>query len=164
MKLINIDKLEFDRIEGIRKVITHDYAQRFAYLDLGNSLGMYGISWTSTSLEPIILFSEEQNTVWLGVDRQVAAIALETGRILMSLPLNINIVQIQAIGQVTAVLTEEEILLFNPGCSLRLHEDLPEQGISLSFKDENLIVKMLDGEILTIDPMTGIIEREILLV
>lgn len=164
MKLTNINKLEFDRLEGVRKIIVHDYAQRFASLDLGNSLGIYGMSWTSVSLDPIIIVSEEQNIVWLGVDRQVAAIALETGRILMSLPLNINIVQIQAIGQITAVLTEEEIFLFNPGCSLRLHEDLPDQGIALLQKDENIMIQMLEGETLIINPMTGIVDREMLFV
>lgn len=50
MKIQSISKSEFDRIEGSRRVIVHDYPHQFAVLDLGEPLGCYGLSWRSTPM------------------------------------------------------------------------------------------------------------------
>ena len=155
MKIKNISESEFNKIEGIRQIIFHDYSHRFAILELGEKLGYYGLSWRSPPLEPILQISSENQTVWIGVDRQLVSICLQTGRLLVALPLTTYIVQILIVERVTAVLTEEEILLFNPGGSIRFSEDLPDQGIGMSVVGENLVIKMLDGDSLTINPMTG---------
>ena len=156
MNIQAISESEFNKIEGLRQIIVHDHSHKFAILDLGGKLGYYGLSWRSSSLEPIIRVSSEENTVWIGVDQQLASICLQSGRLLVALPLTTYIVQIIIVNRVTAVLTEEEILLFNPGGSIRFSEDLPDQGMGMSVVGENLVIKMLDGDSLTINPMTGI--------
>ena len=147
-------------MDGVRQVIVHNYARKYADLDLGKPFGHYGISWNSSALDPIVVFSDATNTIWIGVDRQVAAICLQSGRILVSMPFTINIVSILAMGQVTAVLTEEEILLFNPGGSLRFSGDLPDQATGLSMVGNALVINMLEGSSLRIDPMLGTFIKE----
>ena len=156
MNIQTISESEFNKIEGIRQIIVHDHSHKFSILDLGEKLGYYGLSWRSFSLEPIVQVSSEENIVWIGIDQKLASICLQSGRLLVALPLTTYIVQIIIINRVTAVLTEEEILLFNPGGSIRFSEDLPDQGMGMSVVGENLVIKMLDGDSLTINPMTGI--------
>ncbi len=75
--------------------------------------------------------------------------------IIVALPFTTYIVQILTVSDVTAVLTEEEVLLFNPGGSIRFSDDLPDQGIGMTVDGENLVITMLEGESLTLNPMTG---------
>jgi hypothetical protein len=63
--------------------------------------------------------------------------------------------QILTFSDVTAVLTEEEVLLFNPGGSIRFSDDLPDGGIGMTVEGENLVIAMLEGESLSLNPMTG---------
>ncbi|MGK7900384.1 MAG: hypothetical protein AB4352_03020 [Hormoscilla sp.] len=156
MKIKSIRESEFNLMEGVRQIIVHDYSHKFAILDLGEKLGSYGMSWRSSSLKPIIKVWSEENAVWVGVDQQLACICLQSGRLLVSLPLTTYIVQIMTLDRVTAVLTEEEVLLFNPGGSIRFSEDLPDQGIGMSVVGEELAIEMLDGDSLTINTMTGV--------
>lgn len=156
MKIESIRESEFNKMEGVRQIIVHDYSRKFAILNLGEKLGSYGMSWRSSSLKPIIQVWSEEKAVWIGVDQQLACICLQSGRLLVSLPLTTYIVQIMTLDRVTAVLTEEEVLLFNPGGSIRFSEDLPDQGIGMSVVGEDLAIEMLDGDSLTINTMTGV--------
>ncbi|HEY9821918.1 MAG TPA: hypothetical protein V6D35_14280, partial [Candidatus Sericytochromatia bacterium] len=126
MNIQIIGESEFKKIEASRRAIAHDYARKFAVLDLGEILGCYGLSWRSELIEPIVEVSTDGLTVWLGVDQQVAAIYMSQGQIRLSLPLNSNLVQILVGDKLTAVLTEDEVLLFNPDFSIRLIKGLPD--------------------------------------
>ncbi len=44
MRIQSISESEFKQIDGARRVIVHDYPQKFGLLDLGESLGCYGLS------------------------------------------------------------------------------------------------------------------------
>ncbi|XHX79306.1 MAG: hypothetical protein RBJ76_05070 [Stenomitos frigidus ULC029] len=145
MKIQNIEEGDFSQIEGPRQVIVHDHARRFAAIDLGNNLGRYGISWRSDLVEPTVTLSSDASIAWIGVDQQLAAIRLHKGRICVCLALDANILQILAINNMAAVLTETEVLLFNPDCSIRLIQDLPELAEEMSFSDTTLVVRLLEG-------------------
>ena len=54
-------------------------------------------------------------------------------------------------------LTELELLLFNPGDAIRFSEELPDQGAGMSLVGDNLEIEMIEGEILTVNLMTGTI-------
>ncbi|AFY83068.1 hypothetical protein [Oscillatoria acuminata] len=155
MQILAITEVDFYKIDRCRRVISHDCAQKFAAIDLGVPLGCYGLSWRSDILEPIIVRSPDRLTVWIGVDQQLAAISLDEGRIIVALPLTDYLVQIVAIADVIAVLTQEKVLLFNPGGSIRFSDDLPDQGIGMTVEGENLVIQMLEGESLTLNPMRG---------
>lgn len=150
-----IDKLDFIKIEGSRQVIAHDYARKFAVIDLGNSLGCYGLSWRSTLVEPIIELSPDKQMIWLGVDQQLAAISLHQGKICASLTLNTNILQILNVDKLIAVLTEDEVLLFNPDSSIRLIKGLPSLAEDIFVTNTNLVIRLLEGGSLTLDPQIG---------
>ncbi len=155
MQISAITELDFYKIDRCRRVISHDCAQKFAAIDLGVPLGCYALSWRSDLLEPIIVRSPDCRTVWIGVDQQLAAISLDEGRIIVALGFTDYLVQMVAIADVIAVLTQEKVLLFNPGGSIRFSDDLPDQGIGMTVDGENLVIQMLEGESLTLHPMRG---------
>lgn len=155
MKIQTIEKSDFAQIDGLRQVIAHDYARRFAVLDLGSPLGRYGLSWRSSLVEPIVELSPNGMAVWIGVDQQLAAICLNQGRICVSLTLNTNVLQILALGNLTIILTEDEVLLFNPDSSVRLIKGLPDLAEEISVVNTDLVIKLMEGKSLTLDSQTG---------
>ena len=156
MNIQIIEELEFKKIDASRRAIAHDYARKFGVLDLGDSLSCYGLSWRSELIEPIVEVSTDGLTVWLGVDQQVAAIYMSQGQIRLSLPLNSNLVQILVGDKLTAVLTEDEVLLFNPDFSIRLIKGLPDLAEEIVMVDESgLEIRLMSGESLFLDTQTG---------
>lgn len=155
MQVQSIEKSDFIKLEGSRQVIAHDYARKFALLDLGNSLGCYGLSWRSNLVEPIIELSPDRQIIWIGVDQQLAAISLYQGRICVSLTLNTNILQIIQVDKLIAVLAEDEVLLFNLDSSIRLIKGLPSLAEEIFVENTNLVIRLLEGDSLTLDPQLG---------
>jgi hypothetical protein len=150
-----ISESQFQQLEGVRQIVAHDSSGQFALLDLGESLGSYGLAWKSDKLEPIVVASATQNAVWIGVEQQLAAISLKTGQIFVRLPFCTYIVQILSLPEVTAVLAEEEVVLFNPGGSIRFSDNLPDQGVEMSVVGENIAIALLEGDTLQINHQTG---------
>jgi hypothetical protein len=155
MKIKNIDKSQFNEIDKVRQIIVHNDARRFALIDLGEQLGCYAISWKSDLIEPIFILSSSQQILWIGIDQQLVALNLNTGHIIVSLPLVTNILQIQVTDTVTAVLTESELLLFNSDGSIRFIKGLPELGSSMSISNTDVEIHDIEGDIFTIDTQTG---------
>jgi hypothetical protein len=158
-KIQTISKSAFDQIDGVRQVIAHEYSHKFALLDLGDRLGCYGLSWRSQLVEPIVELSTTQNLVWIGVDQQLAAVCLQSGRIVLAMPLTSNILQILFMEPITAVLTENEILIFNPNGSLRFNHGLPEIPEEVSIVGTKLLIRLIEGESLTLEPQIGVIKE-----
>ena len=150
-----ISESQFQQLEGVRQIIAHEFSRQFALLDLGESLGSYGLSWRSDRLEPTIAVSPTQNAVWIGVEQQLAAICLNSGQILVRLPFCTYIVQILSLPEVIAVLAEEEIVLFNLGGSIRFSDNLPDQGVEMSVVGDDIAIALLEGETLKINRQTG---------
>ncbi|MDB9510029.1 hypothetical protein PN499_02250 [Kamptonema animale CS-326] len=159
MKIKIIDQSEFEKIDSPRRIIAHNYAHKFAAIDLGAKLGCYGISWRSELIEPIIKLSQNSSEMWIGVDEKLAAINLHDGRIIVALPFTTYIVQILSLDSATAILTQEEVLVFNPEGAIRFSEALPDQGTRMSVIGEHLIIKMLEGDSFTINLMTGHLQQ-----
>ena len=155
MKIQIIEESEFKKVEASRRLIAHDYARKFAVLDLGDSLSCYGLSWQSELVEPIVELSTDKLTVWVGVDQQVAAICLSQGQIRLSLVLNSNLVQILLGDRLTVVLTEDEVLLFNPDFSIRLIKGLPDLAEEIAIVKSGLEIRLMSGESLFLDTQTG---------
>lgn len=156
MKIQIIGESEFNKIEASRRAIAHAHARKFSILDLGDTLGCYGLSWRSELVEPIVELSSDELAVWVGVDQQVAAISLSQGQIRLSLALNSNLVQILVREKLTAVLTEDEVLLFNPDFSIRLIKGLPDLAEKIVMADESgLEIWLMSGESLFLDMQTG---------
>jgi hypothetical protein len=87
MKTKNIEQSKFNEIDKIRQIIVQEDARRFLLIDLGEKLGCYGLSWRSDLIEPIFVTSPSQQILWIGIDQQLAALNLNGGNILVSLPL-----------------------------------------------------------------------------
>jgi hypothetical protein len=155
MKIATITRSEFDRIPGIRQIICHEYAQIFACLDLGEVLGCYGLSWRSQLVELNIDRSTDKKMLWMGIEQQLAAICLESGRICLAMPLTANLIQMAIVREVTAVLTENEILLFNPNGSLRLNRGLSDVPEQFSAIDDNLVIELVEGDRFSLNVETG---------
>jgi hypothetical protein len=156
MNIQIIGESEFKKIEAFRRAIAHDYARKFAVLNLGDSLGCYGLSWRSELVEPIVQLSSDELAVWVGVDQQIAVICLSQAEICLSLLLNSNLVQILVGDNLTAVLTEDEVLLFNPDFSIRLIKGLPDLAEEIVMVDESsLEIRLMSGESLFLDTQTG---------
>lgn len=156
MKIQIIEESEFKKIEASRRAIAHAHARKFAVLDLGDTLGCYGLSWRSELIEPIVELSSNELAVWVGVDQQVAAISLSQGQIRLSLALNSNLVEIRMRDKFTAALTEDEVLLFNPDFSIRLIKGLPDLAEEIVMADESgLEIRLMSGASLFVDAQTG---------
>ena len=155
MKLNPIAESEFINIVPSRRIIAHDCPSKFAAFDLGSQ--RYGLSWRSDIISPIVKLSPDGKTVWIGIDQQLAAVNLENGRVMVALPFTTYIVDLLTAESTTAVLTELELLLFNPGGAIRFSEELPDQGAGMSLVGDNLEIEMIEGEILTVNLMTGTI-------
>ena len=155
MKIETISKSELDKIPGIRQIICHEYAQTFACLDLGEFLGCYGLSWRSQSVELSIEHSHDRKMLWMGIEQQLVAICLQSGRICLAMPLTANLIQMAIFPKVTAVLTENEILLFNPNGSLRFKRGLPDVPEQFSALDNNLVIELMEGDRFSLNLQTG---------
>ena len=155
MKIEIITKSEFDQIPGIRQIICHPYSQKFARLDLGEILGYYGLSWRSQLVELSVEYSTDKKMVWIGIDQQLVAICLESGRLSLAMPLTANLIQMAVIQKVTAVLTEDEILLFNPNGSLRFNRGLPDFPEQFFMIGNNLVIQLVEGDRFSLNLQTG---------
>jgi len=162
MKLQIVEESEFNKIEGVRQVIVHDYSHKFATIDFGDILGRYGLSWRSTLVDPIVEFSTAQNTLWIGVDRQLAAICPQSGRLRLIMPLTSNILQLLILDTLTVVLSENEVLIFNPNGSIRYSKSLPDIPEEISIIGTDLVINLLSGDSLTINPQTGAFKQSAL--
>ncbi|MGK7900320.1 MAG: hypothetical protein AB4352_02700 [Hormoscilla sp.] len=153
MKLQHISQAEFNQIEGVRRIIVHDCPHQFALLDLGEPLGHYGISWRSSPIiQPVIIPSKDELTLWVGVDQHLAAIDLRSGRIRLSMAMHENIFNIFTMEFRTIVLTELELLLFNNhDCSIESIEDLPEIAAGMTVAGSDLVIGLIDGRSLTLN-------------
>ncbi len=155
MKVQTLNEVEFNQIDASRQVIATEYPRQFAMFDIGKNLGVYGISWNSDLIEPMVKVSPDGQTIWVGVEQKMAAICGETGNILLALPLTSYLVQMLTLSKVTAAITEEEFLLFNRRGSIRSNKALPDTAIGMSLVQGDLVIKLLSGECLTINPETG---------
>lgn len=159
MKLISINEENFNKIEGVRQIIVHDHSWRFSRLDLGE-IGWYGLSWRSESIEPVIEPLPDGSSLWIGIDEQVVAICLNTGRIGLKFPLFHSFLDFTFCGSTTAVLTELEVYLFSSNFLLGARHDLPEIADEAVAFGDRLVIKLIDGESLTIDTQTGALVSE----
>lgn len=71
------------------------------------------------------------------------------------MPLTANLIQIKIIQEVTAVLTENEILLFNPNGSLRFNHGFPDLASEIIIDEDYLMIKLMDGDSFKLNPQTG---------
>ncbi len=55
MKVQIINEVDFNQIDASRQLIAADYSRQFAIIDLGENLGVYGISWNSDLIKPIAI-------------------------------------------------------------------------------------------------------------
>jgi len=155
MQIHSISQSEFNQIPAIRQIIVHEYARKFACLDLGETLGCYGLSWCSELVDLTIEYSTDKNLLWIGIDRQLAALCLSSGRICVAMPLTANLIQIKIVQEVTAVLTEHEILLFNRNGSLRFNHGFPDLPEEIIINEDNLTIRLMDGDSFKLNPQTG---------
>lgn len=154
MKIHYIDEYKFQQIEGIRQIIVHDHARRFASINLDN-LGECGLSWRSDLIEPMLMLSPDNSTAWIGVDQQLVAVDLKQGRIAVALPLISSVIQILTLSDLTVVLTELEVVLFNLDGSIRCVKGLPDIGSEISVQGTSLIISLLEGDSLILNIETG---------
>lgn len=161
MKLRPIFEQEFNLIEGCRQIIAEEHARQFAALDLGGTLGSYGLSWNSSEIiKPELELSPDGLTAWVGVNQYLAAINLSTGRILVVVKLHSNLLEVIAVERLTAVRAETEVLLFNPDFSIFFNEDFPDITEGISIVGDKLEIRFLQGYSLTLDVRTGNITRQ----
>jgi hypothetical protein len=161
MDIQTIDQTQFQTIERIRQVITHDYPRKFATIAF-EGLQPVGISWRSEFVEPIVVRSMEQRLGWIGVDQQLVVMDLSTDRVAIALPLSSNVVQIMTLPLLTIVLTELEVLIFNADRSLRCIKGLPDIGTNLLVQGPIVMVELLDGNSLGLNPETGVLKERML--
>ncbi len=161
MDIQTIDHIQFQTIEQIRRIITHDYPRKFATIAF-EDLEPLGMSWRSECVEPIVVRSIDQRFVWIGVDQQLVSMDLNEDRVAIALSLSSNLVQIMTLPSVTVVLTELEVLMFNADRSLRCMKGLPDIGTNLLHQGTTFMIQLLDGSSLVLNPETGVLKERML--
>jgi ligand-binding sensor domain-containing protein len=151
MEILEISNKDFEEIDCARQVISHQYSRRFASVKIDEVHGTYGISWSSDSIEPVVLNMQNTSTVWIGVDQSLVAISLSRGNVTTSLRLDTNILEVKSVGTVLIALTESEVLMFNADGSLRCIKSLPEIGADLSIVENTISVQLIDDSTLNFD-------------
>lgn len=159
MELRTISAQEFKSIDSSRQAIADEHPRKFAVLDLGERVGVYGLGWNSQLIDPEIVVSADGQTVWLGVDQYLVAIDRSTGQIQVALKLRSNLLEIIAAQKLIAVRAETEVLLFNPDFSILVDEDFPDITEEISINDNKLEIRFLEGYSLTLDLQTGKIDN-----
>jgi hypothetical protein len=157
MKIHNIEKSQFNEIDIARQIIFDEDRCRYALIDLGKEFGCYGLSWRSDLIEPIITSVHKQ--IWIGIDQRLTAINLNTGHIIVSLPLITNILQIEVANAATVVLTESELLIFNQDGSIRYIKGLPELASKMIIRDCEVKIYGIEGDIWIVDTQTGVFKQ-----
>jgi hypothetical protein len=151
MNFQEISEKEFESIDCVRRVIYHDNSRRFAFIEIDNNYGKYGLSWCSDLIEPVIIDEPKNSLIWIGIDQQLVAISRLRGNVILSLQLTSNLIDILNSDSITAVLTESELFIFNFDGSLHQIKALPEIGSGLSVVDDTLFVDLIDGEVLSVN-------------
>lgn len=165
MNLKTIEEANFNQIENIRQIIFHDHSHQFAILNLEEQFGNYGLSWRSNHTQPIIEHSPTQKLLWIGIDQQLAAICQQTGRLNLKMNLTSNIISLlfyqeTTYQEITAVLTENQLLIFNPNGSIRCSQGLPDMPEEMSIVGNNLLIEFMEENSLIVNPQTGKVETE----
>jgi hypothetical protein len=151
MDILEISEKDFNNIDCVRRIISHDNSRRFASIEIDKIHGKYGLSWRSDLISPVIINSSESSLIWLGVDQQLVGVSKLEGNVVVALQLDSNLIDITSSESTIAVLTESALFLFNSDGSINLIKDLPEIGSGVSFIDNVLCVDMIDGETLSVE-------------
>lgn len=145
MRIRELSSSDFYSISQPRRVITHDHPRRFAAIDFDEKYGVYGLSWRSDRIEPVIKIFEKRY-LWIGVDQGLAVIDMHTGGVRLCLSLNSNLLQLLIEDGVMIALTETEAIVFNADSSIRFIKGLPDLPDSLSTKDHWIVIKLVDDQ------------------
>lgn len=148
VNLIDVDRARFEELPLACQVIHHPNARRYAIVQLTE--GEYGLSWQSNLIEPVVL---EDALTWIGVDQKL--VALQQGRIEVSLPLAFPLLEILRIDQAAIVITELEILVFNAEGSLRFTKGLPDIAANWLIEASQLSIKLLSKATVRLSLQSG---------
>lgn len=152
MKITDVDRTTFEKLDPTRRIIDAPHAHRFAIVHL-NSFGEYGLAWNSKLIEPSIKRSD--SLLWIGVDENIIALAIERGTILVALPLHYPLFEILEVRSAIVIITELEILVFNQNGSLRFTKGLPDIAANWSFQGDQMSIELLDQSSLLFDLQSG---------
>lgn len=153
MKIIDVDRATFEKLDPVRRVIDAPHAHRFAIVH-HDSFGDYGLAWNSELIEPSIT-TVANSMIWIGVDENLVALELHQGRFLVALTLHYPLFEILEVGSAIVVITELEILVFNQNGSLRFTQGLPDMATNWSFQQDQMSIELLDQSTIQIDLRSG---------
>jgi len=145
MNIQELSSNDFYSVSQSRRIITHEHPRRFAVIDPGGNCGVYGLSWRSNKIEPVIKVAAER-FLWVGVDQGLAAVDLKTGEVRLSLSLNSNLLQLLVEDDLVVALNETEAIFFNANLSIRFIKGLPDVPDSLSLNNHQATIRLIDGQ------------------
>lgn len=154
MKIINVSQANFEEINPAQQIFVDSHARRYAVIEL-QPFGLFGLSWHSDLIEPIIKTSESNQLTWIGVDQRIVALRHDRGTVHLALPLTYSLLEILVSESATIAVTELEVLAFNCDASLRFTKGLPDIATKVSLFGNELLVSCLDGTTLGLDVKTG---------
>lgn len=93
----------------------------------------------------MIELSTDGRTLWIGVDQKLAAIDMQRGNICIAMSFTTPIFQILIVDNLTAILTELEVLLFSSTRSLTCFQVLPDLSSNISVSGSDFVISMFDN-------------------
>lgn|GEM_PF-3102512 len=89
--------------------------------------------------------SAEGQTLWVGADQKLAAVDLLNGHVCIALSLMMPLLQILTVDNFTAVLTEQEAILFSPNRTLSCFCVLPDLATQISVSGSGFAIALFEG-------------------
>ena len=143
--LAQISQEEYSKANPISRVIVDDNPRRFGRVILPNPSSLVVLCWHSDLVQPLVSANPQSSAVWIGIDLRIACLSSE-GRILFSIGLNSNILQILFSNKITVALCEAEAIAINEDFSVRRIIGLRELPETSYLDGDRLVVTSIDGE------------------
>jgi hypothetical protein len=137
-----ITRDEFLNWSSCKKVIVHEHARRFGAIAPNGAPELFALSWRSETIEPIVAIGSCSES-WIGIDLRIACVS-DDNRIVVSLGLGSNVLNIRCFADRSVILCETDALIFNRDYSLRCVRplsDLPDDV----FEENGMLVVAFDS-------------------
>lgn len=152
-----VSRSVFDSLRPVERALVHPRSSRFALLR--HAGGVDGISWLSSSIEPIVI-GQPAGEVLVAIDQRVVCIAA-SGEIVFSVALTSSVLEVRRVGAVVAVRCELELLLLNPDWSLVCSVGFSALSTDMRLTEAGLIVRLEAGAEVVASPRWALMDEAI---
>jgi hypothetical protein len=149
MKWMSINRIEFEAIPSVRRIIASTQDDHFWSIDLDEPAGVFGVGWPGDSIEPVVKLDRE-GRFWCGVNFGLSVIDTKSGTILVLFTMSSRVLSIELFPDLALIVGESEILILNASLTVRQIVNVGDVICSVKRIGEHLEIRMLDSNQLNV--------------